>query len=48
MRVSLIPLLNHAAENGYAVAAFNINNAEQAIAVGQRTKQRQVPFRDLP
>ena len=31
--ITLRQLLDHAAENGYAVPAFNINNMEQGLAV---------------
>jgi fructose-bisphosphate aldolase, class II len=32
-RITLRQLLDHAAENGYAVPAFNINNMEQGLAI---------------
>ncbi|MCF1505783.1 MULTISPECIES: class II fructose-bisphosphate aldolase [Afifella] len=32
-RITLRQLLDHAAENGYGVPAFNINNMEQALAI---------------
>src|SRR5690349_10380766 len=32
-RISLRQLLDHAAEHGYGVPAFNINNMEQALAI---------------
>ena len=35
-RVTLRQLLDHAAEQGYAVPAFNINNMEQALAIMAR------------
>ena len=35
--ISLRQLLDHAAEHGYGVPAFNINNMEQALAI---TKKR--------
>jgi fructose-bisphosphate aldolase class II len=31
--ITLRQLLDHAAENGYAVPAFNINNMEQGLAI---------------
>ncbi len=34
-RITLRQLLDHAAEHGYGVPAFNINNMEQALAIGQ-------------
>jgi fructose-bisphosphate aldolase class II len=33
MLVSLRQLLDHAAEHGYGVPAFNINNMEQGLAI---------------
>ena len=32
-RISLRQLLDHAAERGYGVPAFNINNMEQALGI---------------
>src|ERR1700744_5781432 len=32
-RITLRPLLGHAAEHGYGVPAFNINNMEQGLAI---------------
>ena len=32
-RISLRQLLDHAAEHGYGVPAFNINNMEQGLAI---------------
>src|SRR3984893_11779468 len=32
-RITLRQLLDHAAERGYGVPAFNINNMEQALAI---------------
>src|SRR6201991_3584779 len=32
-RITLRQLLDHAAENGYGVPAFNINNMEQGLAI---------------
>src|SRR5450755_5193198 len=34
-RITLRQLLDHAAERGYGVPAFNINNMEQALAIGE-------------
>ena len=34
-RITLRQLLDHAAEHGYGVPAFNINNMEQALAIGE-------------
>jgi len=34
-RITLRQLLDHAAERGYGVPAFNINNMEQAISIGE-------------
>jgi fructose-bisphosphate aldolase class II len=33
--ISLRQLLDHAAENGYGVPAFNVNNLEQVQAIMQ-------------
>ena len=35
--ISLRQLLDHAAEHGYGVPAFNINNMEQALAIMEAT-----------
>ena len=32
-RITLRQLLDHAAEHGYGVPAFNINNMEQGLAI---------------
>ena len=32
-RITLRQLLDHAAEHGYAVPAFNMNNMEQGLAI---------------
>ncbi|MDP8919254.1 MAG: class II fructose-bisphosphate aldolase, partial [Pseudomonadota bacterium] len=32
-RITMRQLLDHAAEQGYGVPAFNINNMEQALAI---------------
>ncbi len=37
-RITLRQLLDHAAERGYAVPAFNINNMEQVIAIMEAAK----------
>ena len=34
-RITLRQLLDHAAEHGYGLPAFNINNMEQALAIGE-------------
>ena len=41
--VSLRQLLDHAAENGYGVPAFNINNMEQLIAIMQAAEKTDSP-----
>ncbi len=41
--ISLRQLLDHAAERGYGVPAFNINNMEQAIAVMVAAKKTDAP-----
>ena len=38
-RITLRQLLDHAAEHGYGVPAFNINNMEQALAIGEATSR---------
>ena len=42
-RVSLRQLLDHAAENGYGVPAFNINNLEQIQAIMQSAEETASP-----
>jgi Fructose-bisphosphate aldolase class-II len=37
--ISLRQLLDHAAEQGYGVPAFNINNMEQIIAITQAAEE---------
>ena len=37
-RITLRQLLDHAAEHGYGVPAFNINNMEQGIAIMEAAK----------
>jgi fructose-bisphosphate aldolase class II len=44
MRVSLVPLLDDATEHGYGLVALNINNAEQAIAVGEAAAETDSPI----
>lgn len=44
--MALVPLrvvLNHAAENGYGVAAFNVNNMEQIQAIMEAAKETDSP-----
>src|SRR5512134_4202631 len=41
--VSLRQLLDHAAENGYGVPAFNVNNLEQIQAIMQAAEQTASP-----
>jgi fructose-bisphosphate aldolase class II len=36
-------LLDHAAEHGYGVPAFNINNMEQALAIGEAASALDAP-----
>jgi len=42
-RITLRQLLDHAAEHGYGVPAFNINNMEQALAIGEAAKKMDAP-----
>ena len=42
-RVTLRQLLDHAAEQGYAVPAFNINNMEQALAIMEAAEATDSP-----
>ena len=44
-RITLRQLLDHAAEFGYGLPAFNINNMEQALAIAARKVAR---FRTSP
>ena len=37
--VSLRQLLDHAADNGYGVAAFNVNNLEQIQAIMEAARK---------
>ncbi|MFD0987671.1 class II fructose-bisphosphate aldolase [Methyloligella solikamskensis] len=41
--ITLRQLLDHAAEHGYGVPAFNINNMEQGLAICQAAKQTDAP-----
>ena len=42
-RITLRQLLDHAAENNYGVPAFNINNMEQALAIGEASAAVDAP-----
>jgi fructose-bisphosphate aldolase class II len=42
-RITLRQLLDHAAEHGYGVPAFNINNMEQALAIGEAAAAADAP-----
>ena len=42
-RITLRQLLDHAAEHGYGVPAFNINNMEQALAIGAAADKTDAP-----
>jgi len=42
-RITLRQLLDHAAENGYGVPAFNINNMEQGLAIMEAAKAADAP-----
>ena len=41
--VSMRQLLDHAAENGYGLPAFNVNNLEQVQAVMAAVKEADLP-----
>ena len=41
--ISLRQLLDHAAEHGYGVPAFNINNMEQGLAIMEAAKAVDAP-----
>ncbi len=41
--ITLRQLLDHAAEHGYGVPAFNINNMEQALAIGEAASALEAP-----
>ena len=42
-RITLRQLLDHAAERGYGVAAFNVNNMEQIQAIMEAAKETDSP-----
>jgi fructose-bisphosphate aldolase class II len=42
-RITLRQLLDHAAEHGYGVPAFNINNMEQGLAIMEAASQTRAP-----
>lgn len=42
-RITLRQLLDHAAEHGYGVPAFNINNMEQGLAILEAAKKTDAP-----
>jgi fructose-bisphosphate aldolase class II len=42
-RITLRQLLDHAAEHGYGVPAFNINNMEQGLAIMKAAKACDAP-----
>ena len=42
-RITLRQLLDHAAEHNYGVPAFNINNMEQALAIGEAAAATDAP-----
>ena len=41
--ISLRQLLDHAAENGYGLPAFNVNNMEQMLAIMQAADKADSP-----
>ena len=41
--VPLVTVLDHAAENGYGVAAFNVNNMEQIQAIMEAAEETDSP-----
>ena len=41
--ISLRQLLDHAAEHGYGVPAFNVNNLEQVVAIMQAAEETRSP-----
>jgi fructose-bisphosphate aldolase, class II len=47
-RITLRQLLDHAAEHGYGVPAFNINNMEQALAIGEAASKLEAPSSSRP
>ena len=42
--ITLRQLLDHAAEEGYGVPAFNINNMEQALAIMAAAERTDAPM----
>ena len=42
-RITLRQLLDHAAEHGYGVPAFNINNMEQGLAIMEAAQAANAP-----
>ena len=44
-RITMRQLLDHAAEHGYGVPAFNINNMEQALAIGEACNALDAPVK---
>ena len=42
-RITLRQLLDHAAERGYGVPAFNINNMEQGLAIMEAARACAAP-----
>jgi fructose-bisphosphate aldolase class II len=42
-RITLRQLLDHAAEHGYGVPAFNINNMEQGLAIMEAAAATDAP-----
>jgi fructose-bisphosphate aldolase, class II len=44
-RITLRQLLDHAAERGYGVPAFNINNMEQGLAIMEAASAVDAPVR---
>ena len=42
-KITLRQLLDHAAENGYGVPAFNINNMEQGLAIMEAAAKSDAP-----
>ncbi|MBB4303072.1 fructose-bisphosphate aldolase class II [Rhodobium orientis] len=42
-RITLRQLLDHAAENGYGMPAFNVNNMEQVIAIMEAAREVDAP-----
>ena len=46
--ISLRQLLDHAAENGYGVPAFNVNNLEQIRAIMEAADEANSPLSCKP